>query len=250
MLNVLTRMCCKLHCCKHAVVRLQQKGLQFVHLQHAHTWHKPSWPRTLSWVYAAAAAACVVCRHAHKCECRNMFILLGLQVAEWKLKCEAIEKREAERREAEAKKHKEEVAFLENHGELNHNASVKGTRSAAYVLQLQMHYNLTKFMQLQAQTFFELCRANVECTCLPYCRYCCRIMSCCYLGQLFKMQSTPTDLPGVDYCSKATKAAAGNILCTKEVVQDERQALCDHTQSAFVYTRSASCHQQQSSRPS
>ncbi|KAA6424736.1 MAG: axonemal dynein light intermediate polypeptide 1 [Trebouxia sp. A1-2] len=37
------------------------------------------------------------------------------QVAEWKLKCEAIEKREAERREADAKKHKEEVAFLENH---------------------------------------------------------------------------------------------------------------------------------------
>lgn len=40
-----------------------------------------------------------------------------VQVAEWKLKCEAIEKREAERREADAKKHKEEVAFLENHGE-------------------------------------------------------------------------------------------------------------------------------------
>lgn len=39
------------------------------------------------------------------------------QVAEWKLKYEAIEKREAERREADAKKHKEEVAFLENHGE-------------------------------------------------------------------------------------------------------------------------------------
>ncbi|DBA84638.1 hypothetical protein WJX77_000630 [Trebouxia sp. C0004] len=37
------------------------------------------------------------------------------QVAEWKLKCEAIEKREAERREADAKKHKEDVAFLENH---------------------------------------------------------------------------------------------------------------------------------------
>ena len=40
-----------------------------------------------------------------------------IQVAEWKLKCEAIEKREAERHEADAKKHKEEVAFLENHGE-------------------------------------------------------------------------------------------------------------------------------------
>jgi dynein light intermediate chain len=36
-------------------------------------------------------------------------------VAEWRLKCEAIEKREAERREAEAKKHKEEVAYLENY---------------------------------------------------------------------------------------------------------------------------------------
>jgi dynein light intermediate chain len=34
---------------------------------------------------------------------------------EWKLKCEAIEKREAERRESEAKKHKEEVAYLENY---------------------------------------------------------------------------------------------------------------------------------------
>lgn len=34
---------------------------------------------------------------------------------EWKNKCDAIEKREAERREADAKKHKEEVAYLENH---------------------------------------------------------------------------------------------------------------------------------------
>jgi dynein light intermediate chain len=37
------------------------------------------------------------------------------QVQEWKLKCEAIEKREAERRDAEAKKHKEEVAYLDNY---------------------------------------------------------------------------------------------------------------------------------------
>ncbi len=37
------------------------------------------------------------------------------QVQEWKLKCEAIEKRENERREVEAKKHKEEVAYLENY---------------------------------------------------------------------------------------------------------------------------------------
>ncbi len=37
------------------------------------------------------------------------------QVQEWKLKCEAIEKRENERREAEAKKHKEEVQYLENY---------------------------------------------------------------------------------------------------------------------------------------
>lgn len=44
-------------------------------------------------------------------------ISLITQVAEWKLKCEAIERREAERREADAKKHKEEVAFLESHGE-------------------------------------------------------------------------------------------------------------------------------------
>ena len=41
---------------------------------------------------------------------------IHMQVAEWKLKCEAIEKRESERREAEAKKHKEEVAYLENYG--------------------------------------------------------------------------------------------------------------------------------------
>mmetsp|Transcript_23609 Transcript_23609/g.70137 ORF Transcript_23609/g.70137 Transcript_23609/m.70137 type:complete len:251 (-) Transcript_23609:497-1249(-) len=39
---------------------------------------------------------------------------LERQVAEWKMKCEAVEKREAERREAEAKKHKEEVQYLEN----------------------------------------------------------------------------------------------------------------------------------------
>lgn len=43
--------------------------------------------------------------------------VMCVQVAEWKLKCEATEKREAERREADAKKHKEEIAFLENHGE-------------------------------------------------------------------------------------------------------------------------------------
>lgn len=40
---------------------------------------------------------------------------LERQVQEWKLKCEAIEKRENERREAEAKKHKEEVQYLENY---------------------------------------------------------------------------------------------------------------------------------------
>lgn len=31
------------------------------------------------------------------------------------MKCESIEKRETERREAEAKKHKEEVQYLENY---------------------------------------------------------------------------------------------------------------------------------------
>lgn len=40
---------------------------------------------------------------------------LERQVTEWRLKCEAIEKREAERREGEAKKHKEEVAYLEGY---------------------------------------------------------------------------------------------------------------------------------------
>jgi len=40
---------------------------------------------------------------------------LSRQVNEWKMKCEAIEKRENERREAEAKKHKEEVTYLTNH---------------------------------------------------------------------------------------------------------------------------------------
>eukprot|EP00878_Enallax_costatus_P044155 GHUV01052433.1.p2 GENE.GHUV01052433.1~~GHUV01052433.1.p2 ORF type:complete len:127 (-),score=36.50 GHUV01052433.1:112-492(-) len=42
-------------------------------------------------------------------------MLAHVQVQEWKLKCEAIEKREAERRESEMKKHKEEVAYLENY---------------------------------------------------------------------------------------------------------------------------------------
>mmetsp|Transcript_37596 Transcript_37596/g.106197 ORF Transcript_37596/g.106197 Transcript_37596/m.106197 type:complete len:241 (-) Transcript_37596:462-1184(-) len=37
------------------------------------------------------------------------------QVNEWRMKCEAIEKRETERRDADAKKHKEEVGYLENH---------------------------------------------------------------------------------------------------------------------------------------
>lgn len=40
---------------------------------------------------------------------------LERQVQEWKLKCDAIEKRETERREAEAKKHKEDVQYLENY---------------------------------------------------------------------------------------------------------------------------------------
>lgn len=40
---------------------------------------------------------------------------LGRQAAEWRARCEAVEKREAERREAEAKKHKEEVAYLEQY---------------------------------------------------------------------------------------------------------------------------------------
>ena len=40
---------------------------------------------------------------------------LERQVQEWKLKCEAIEKRENERREAESKKHKEEVQYLETY---------------------------------------------------------------------------------------------------------------------------------------
>eukprot|EP00891_Asterochloris_glomerata_P007070 jgi/Astpho2/7070/fgenesh1_pg.00107_%23_89_t len=40
---------------------------------------------------------------------------LERQVTEWRLKCEAIEKRESERREVDAKKHREEVTFLENH---------------------------------------------------------------------------------------------------------------------------------------
>jgi dynein light intermediate chain, axonemal len=38
-----------------------------------------------------------------------------LQVQEWKLKCDAIEKRENERRDAESKKHKEEVQYLESY---------------------------------------------------------------------------------------------------------------------------------------
>ena len=37
---------------------------------------------------------------------------LERQVAEWKAKCEAIEKRESERRTVEEKKHAEELAFL------------------------------------------------------------------------------------------------------------------------------------------
>lgn len=40
----------------------------------------------------------------------------AVQVAEWKAKLEATEKREAERREAEARTQKEEVGFLEGQG--------------------------------------------------------------------------------------------------------------------------------------
>lgn len=41
--------------------------------------------------------------------------ICATQVQEWKFKCEAIEKRESERREVDAKKHKDEVAYLENY---------------------------------------------------------------------------------------------------------------------------------------
>ena len=41
---------------------------------------------------------------------------LERQVNEWKMKCEAIEKREAERREAELKEHREETTYLEDQG--------------------------------------------------------------------------------------------------------------------------------------
>ena len=40
---------------------------------------------------------------------------LERQVAEWKAKCEAIEKRESERRAIEEKKHSEEVQYLKDH---------------------------------------------------------------------------------------------------------------------------------------
>lgn len=36
-------------------------------------------------------------------------------LGEWRAKCETVEKREAERREADAKRHKEEVAYLESY---------------------------------------------------------------------------------------------------------------------------------------
>lgn len=50
-----------------------------------------------------------ICKHA-----RTLGVLS--QVGDWKAKSEATEKREAERREAEARKHKEEVSFLEGQG--------------------------------------------------------------------------------------------------------------------------------------
>lgn len=61
---------------------------------------------------------------------------LARQVAEWKLKCETMEKREGERREAEAKKHKEEVAYLESYarqlkGQLEALTSTAGKKAAA-----------------------------------------------------------------------------------------------------------------------
>ena len=40
---------------------------------------------------------------------------LERSLAEWKMKCEAIEKREGERRAAEEKKHSEEVAYLKKY---------------------------------------------------------------------------------------------------------------------------------------
>ena len=61
---------------------------------------------------------------------------LARQVAEWRLKAEAIEKREGERREAEAKKHKDEVAYLESYarqlkGQLEALTNVAGKKGPA-----------------------------------------------------------------------------------------------------------------------
>lgn len=60
---------------------------------------------------------------------------LERQVLEWKFKCEAIEKRENERRELKERKHKEEVAYLENHAkQLKHqleNFTVPAKKPAA-----------------------------------------------------------------------------------------------------------------------
>ncbi len=36
-------------------------------------------------------------------------------MAEWRLKAEQVEKREAERREAEAKRHKDDVAYMDSY---------------------------------------------------------------------------------------------------------------------------------------
>ena len=104
------------------------------------------------------------------------------QVAEWKLKCEAIEKREAERREADAKKHKEEVAFLENHGTQNskHISAVFTPHASAH-----------------------------ECSALLRAPH--------MTGPLKVLPTEGADGGVFLACSQATEATAGDFLCTQEV---------------------------------
>ena len=60
-------------------------------------------------------------------------------MTEWRLKCEAVEKRESERREVDAKKHREEVTFLENHGEEMNFCLVPARKCAAILLSGGFH---------------------------------------------------------------------------------------------------------------
>jgi hypothetical protein len=68
---------------------------------------------------------------------------LDQQVLDWKAKCDAIEKRENERRTLDEKKHAEEVAFLKKT-----NVQLKASSQTAFFLLDNSYLNVFDFVDI------------------------------------------------------------------------------------------------------